>query len=64
MVTPKSPTESTILPPLFFDEQQSAELADLSKTINDYVEQMIASFVTGSAPMVIREVNGFMNLQR
>lgn len=42
----KQPLE-TIVPPLFFNEQQASELADLTKTINDYVMEMFARFVIG-----------------
>lgn len=38
-----------ILPPLYFTNEQASELADLSKTINDYVKEMTARFVTGDA---------------
>ncbi|GAB6930241.1 extracellular solute-binding protein [Paenibacillus sp. JCM 10914] len=38
-----------VLPPLFFSNDQAIEIADLSKTINDYVEEMIARFTTGDA---------------
>lgn len=38
-----------IVPPLFFTEQQATELADLEKTINDYVGQMTVRFITGHA---------------
>jgi putative aldouronate transport system substrate-binding protein len=37
----------TILPPLFFTNEQATEIADLEKTINDHVKEMIARFVTG-----------------
>jgi putative aldouronate transport system substrate-binding protein len=39
----------TVMPPLFFTNDQATELADLEKTINDYVKEMIARFVTGDA---------------
>ncbi|PZE22861.1 ABC transporter substrate-binding protein [Paenibacillus xerothermodurans] len=39
--------EKTVLPPLFFTNEQATEAADLEKTINDYVKEMIARFVTG-----------------
>ncbi len=29
--------------------EQATEIADLSKTVNDYVEEMLARFVTGDA---------------
>ncbi|TDF97481.1 ABC transporter substrate-binding protein [Paenibacillus piri] len=37
-----------MVPPIFFTEQQASELADLEKTVNDYVEQMTTRFVTGN----------------
>jgi putative aldouronate transport system substrate-binding protein len=37
----------TVLPPLYFTEEQSTELADLEKTLKDYVDQTIAQFITG-----------------
>jgi putative aldouronate transport system substrate-binding protein len=40
---------NTIVPPLFFTEQQASELADLTKTINDYVNEMFARFVINDA---------------
>lgn len=46
---PHKPTDVTFLPSLFFTEEQASELADLMKTINDYVDQMTASFVTGES---------------
>jgi len=39
------------LPPLIFTEEQSAELADLDKTIKDYVYEMFARFITGDADL-------------
>lgn len=39
----------TIIPPLYFTADQSAELADLSLTIGDYVDEMTARFITGDA---------------
>jgi len=39
----------TVIPPLFFTEEQSTELADLQKTISDYVDEMLARFITGDA---------------
>nr|WP_144923506.1 ABC transporter substrate-binding protein [Paenibacillus bovis] len=38
-----------IVPPLFFSESQASELATLEKTIRDYVNEMLARFVTGDA---------------
>nr|WP_144923509.1 ABC transporter substrate-binding protein [Paenibacillus bovis] len=36
-----------MVPPLFFTEEQANELATLQKSINDYVGEMVARFVTG-----------------
>ncbi|MFE5324236.1 extracellular solute-binding protein [Paenibacillus sp. NPDC056579] len=36
-----------VVPPLFFSQEQSAEIADLSKTIGDYINQMTARFIIG-----------------
>lgn len=44
----KAPVEMA-LPPLFFKEEESMELADLEKTIGDYVDQMTARFIIGDA---------------
>lgn len=38
-----------VLPPLFYTNEQSAELAVLNKTINDFVNEMIVRFVTNDA---------------
>jgi len=40
-----------VLPPLFFSNEQAIEIADLSKTINDYVNEMIARFTIGDADL-------------
>lgn len=42
----RAPLEN-VLPPLFFTEEQSAELADLEKTLGDYVKQTTARFIIG-----------------
>ncbi|WP_281888768.1 extracellular solute-binding protein [Paenibacillus sp. YYML68] len=42
---------NTILPPLFLTREQSEELAGLQKTILEYVDQMVARFVTGDADL-------------
>lgn len=39
----------TVLPPLNFTVDQSQELADLSKTIYDYTNEMMARFIIGDA---------------
>ncbi|MBP1960821.1 ABC transporter substrate-binding protein [Paenibacillus aceris] len=38
-----------IVPPLFFTSEQASEIADLEKTIGDYVNEMLTRFVTGDA---------------
>lgn len=43
---PYKPDIKTIVPPLFFPPTDSQELAELDKTINDYVKTTIARFVT------------------
>ncbi|MFI2856477.1 ABC transporter substrate-binding protein [Paenibacillus sp. JSM ZJ436] len=66
---PFKPEIDEVLPPLFLTEEQSAELADLQKTISEYVEQMVARFVTGDADLgtewdkYLETLNG-MNLKR
>lgn len=42
---------NTIIPPLFMTKEQSGELAELQKTILEYVDQMAARFVTGDADL-------------
>lgn len=44
---PYKPKIDEIIPPLFFSPADSQQLADLDKTINDYVKTSIARFVTG-----------------
>ncbi|MBP1960894.1 ABC transporter substrate-binding protein [Paenibacillus aceris] len=39
----------SVLPALFFSNEQATELADLEKTLTDYINQMIARFTTGDA---------------
>ncbi|SEC29500.1 carbohydrate ABC transporter substrate-binding protein, CUT1 family [Paenibacillus sp. GP183] len=48
---PYKPDISQVLPPLFFSNEQAGELSDLAKTINDYVNEMMARFVTGDADL-------------
>lgn len=43
--------QEQVVPPLFFNSDQSAEIADLQKIIGDYVMEMIARFVTGDADL-------------
>ncbi|MGZ9583270.1 ABC transporter substrate-binding protein [Paenibacillus marinisediminis] len=46
---PYRPDASMAMPQLFFTDEESSELSDLSKTINDYVDEMMARFVIGDA---------------
>ncbi|MFS0723060.1 ABC transporter substrate-binding protein [Paenibacillus sp. 1P07SE] len=39
---------SMVMPPLFFTTEQTEEIADLQKTIYDYVSEMNARFITGN----------------
>ncbi|GIO59738.1 ABC transporter substrate-binding protein [Paenibacillus cineris] len=48
---PYKPTDVSTLPPLFLTNEQATEAADLAKTINDYVDEMIARFVIGDASL-------------
>jgi putative aldouronate transport system substrate-binding protein len=43
--------QETVLPPLFFTNEQAMELADLDKTINDFVKEMLARFIIGDAKL-------------
>ncbi|UUZ97346.1 extracellular solute-binding protein [Paenibacillus sp. P25] len=38
-----------VMPPVFFTAEQASEIADLEKTILDYVKEMMARFVTGDS---------------
>jgi putative aldouronate transport system substrate-binding protein len=66
---PYAVKQSQIVPPLFFTDQQATELAELQKTINDYVTQMIARFTTGDVDLdkgweqYLNTLNG-MNVKR
>lgn len=46
---PYKADEDTLIPTLFFTEEQASELAELEKTVTDYVKEMTARFVTGDA---------------
>ncbi|RJG23987.1 ABC transporter substrate-binding protein [Paenibacillus thiaminolyticus] len=48
---PYKPSADMAVPQLFFTDEQAAELSDLSKTINDYVDEMMARFVIGDADL-------------
>ncbi|WP_257348909.1 extracellular solute-binding protein [Pseudalkalibacillus decolorationis] len=39
------------VPPLFFTEEQSVEMATIEKTITDYVDEMTAKFIIGDASL-------------
>lgn len=59
----------TVLPQLFFTNEQAMELADLDKTITDHVKEMTARFIIGDANLE-KEWDGYlknldnMNLKR
>lgn len=55
---------ATIVPPLFFTEEQASELADLHTTINDYVIEMFSKFVTGSEDIATGWQGYLDNLKR
>lgn len=63
------PDVNIIVPPLFFNNEQAAEVANIQKTINEYVDQMFARFVTGDADInkdwdgYVKTLDG-MNLKR
>ncbi|MCU6796723.1 MULTISPECIES: ABC transporter substrate-binding protein [Paenibacillus] len=48
---PYKQKDDTVLPQLFFTNEQATELADLDKTINDHVKEMIARFIIGDAKL-------------
>ncbi|MBO9610108.1 MAG: ABC transporter substrate-binding protein [Paenibacillaceae bacterium] len=48
---PYKQKQDALLPPLFFTNEQVTELADMEKSIVDYVEQMLARFVIGDADL-------------
>ncbi len=48
---PFRPDYTEVLPPLVFTEEQSNELADLEKTIQDFLKQMNARFITRDADL-------------
>ncbi|MFF2090045.1 ABC transporter substrate-binding protein [Paenibacillus sp. NPDC058174] len=49
-----------VLPPMFFTNDQAIEIADFSKTINDYVNEMVARFVIGDADLD-KEWDSYLN---
>ncbi|MFE5320649.1 extracellular solute-binding protein [Paenibacillus sp. NPDC056579] len=57
---PFKPDIKTLVPPLFFPPSDSQVLAELDKTINDYVKTMIARFVTGDAD-IEKEWNNYVS---
>lgn len=48
---PYKADSSLVIPPLFYDEEQAAELVNLEKTIIDYKKEMLARFITGDADL-------------
>lgn len=48
---PYKPDVSIIVPPLVFNEEKAAQIAELQKTIDDYRKEMLARFVTGDADL-------------
>ncbi|TDF91215.1 ABC transporter substrate-binding protein [Paenibacillus piri] len=56
---PYKPKIEEIVPPLFFPSNDAQQLADLDKTINDYVKSSIARFVTGDAD-IEKEWNNYV----
>jgi putative aldouronate transport system substrate-binding protein len=48
---PYIPAQDTLVPPLFFPSADSRTLAEVDKTINDYVSSMIARFITGDVSL-------------
>lgn len=57
---PYKPTDVSTVPPLFLTNEQASEVADLSKTINDYVDEMLARFVIGDANLD-KDWEGYVN---
>lgn len=49
-----------VIPNLYVPEKQGAELADMKKTIRNYVEQMIVRFVTGDLKLNDSEWNKYL----
>ncbi|KKI90886.1 ABC transporter substrate-binding protein [Bacillus sp. SA1-12] len=66
---PYKPDESQVLPPLYFNEEQSMELSEMEATITNHVEEMNARFISGDADLekdwdtYLETLNG-MNLER
>lgn len=44
---PYKPDEDMIVPPLYFNEEQSAELAEIEATIQNFVDESNARFISG-----------------
>ncbi|WP_028549751.1 ABC transporter substrate-binding protein [Paenibacillus sp. UNC451MF] len=60
---PYKQSMNTVLPQMFFTNEQAMELADLEKTITDHVQEMIARFVIGDASLD-KDWDGYLkNLQ-
>ncbi|MBD2862684.1 ABC transporter substrate-binding protein [Paenibacillus oceani] len=50
---PYAPEIGQVPPPLYFQTDQVGEVAELKKTINEYVDRMLARFVTGDVRIEI-----------
>ncbi|HUZ17238.1 MAG TPA: extracellular solute-binding protein [Spirochaetia bacterium] len=67
--TPYKPPLDTIVPPLFFTQDQASQLADMETSITTYVASMTAKFITGDANLTsdwdtyLKTLNN-MNLKR
>lgn len=46
---PYSQKYESVVPPLYFSAEDAREIAELEKTLRDYMNQMVARFVTGDA---------------
>ncbi|TLS54088.1 extracellular solute-binding protein [Paenibacillus antri] len=46
---PYLPKDVATVPPLFMTNEQATESADIAKTVNDYVDEMLARFIIGDA---------------
>lgn len=44
---PYKPDDDMVVPPLYFNEEQSAELAEIESTIQNYVDETNARFISG-----------------
>jgi putative aldouronate transport system substrate-binding protein len=48
-IEPHKQPDGLVLPPLYFNQDQATQLANLETTITQYVEQQFVAFVTGKA---------------